>query len=76
MTEQPDTIDPVEFLCSSAIKWQMHARQTFMLIEALRNDLHNPVNKIEIAQAQEVHAMEHERAMMHYDNYLLMKGSK
>lgn len=76
MTEQPDTIDLQEFRFNSAIKWQNHARQTFVLIEALRDDLHNPVNKIEIAQAQEVHAMEHERAMMHYDNYLLMKGSK
>lgn len=38
MTEEPDTIDPVEFLRSSAIKWQNHARLSYALIEIYRDN--------------------------------------
>ena len=68
MTEQPDTIDPVEFLRSSAIKWQMHARQSFMLIEILRDDPHHSLD--EIVSAQKCHAIESEVARERLWQYL------
>ena len=58
--EQPDTIDPVEFLRSSAIKWQNHARQTYMLIEILRDD--QRYSHVHVIDAQKCHAIESETA--------------
>jgi len=37
MTEELETIDPVEFLRNSAIKWQDHARLSYALIEIYRD---------------------------------------
>ena len=71
MTEQPDTIDPVEFLRSSAIKWQMHARQSFMLIEALRDDPHHSLD--EIVSAQKCHAIESAIARQRLEAYMETK---
>lgn len=71
MTEQPDTIDPVEFLRNSAIKWQMHARQTFMLIEALRDDPHHSPD--EIVSAQKCHAVESAIARQRFNAYMEIK---
>lgn len=67
--EQPDTIDIVEYRKNCAIIWQKHQRTTYMLIEQLRNDPEMNCVFDDIKSAQECHAMEHERAMMHYDAY-------
>ena len=72
--EQPDTIDIVEYRKNCAKIWQNHQRTTYMLIEALR-DIPNFTCAVfrDIKSAQECHAMEHERAMMHYDAYQEIK---
>lgn len=68
--EEPDTIDEVEFLRSSAIKWQNHARQTYMLIEILRDDPEYNCVFWSLTEAQKCHAMESQVARERLFKYM------
>lgn len=71
--EQPDTIDPVEFLRSSAINWQMHSRQTYMLIEILRDEPEYNSLCLDICNSQRCHAMESQVARERLFAYMEME---
>lgn len=68
MTEEPETIDPLEFCLNSAIKWQGHARLSYALIDIMRNDPAN-FDNADIVSTQEVLKVESFAARQRMSEY-------
>lgn len=73
MTKEPDTINLPEFLLSSAVKWQEHARKSFMMVEITR-DNQTWFGHRDIIGAQLCSAAESKMARERLFTYMAMKG--